>query len=408
MAEDYKEVIRRAVLDEESFLRATFSGQWGAQPLPWLKVTIRPVLIKERRHLQVSHFEARKDITKNYAGAEAAEKLDELLALPFKNINVQTTAGDLHVQFSRKGRPVIHRGKASRQVAAPDLAHDRHKELPLPEGRADPFLQSIGIMTPDGRIKANMADKFRQINEFLKLVGHTGELERFDGRPIHIADLGCGSALLTFATYHYLHDVLGMPARLVGVDVKEDLLARQTEQAEALQWGDVCFQACRIAEFQPEEPPDVILALHACDTATDEALAQGLRWRSRLIFSVPCCHHHLQAQLGRQPAPALFEPVFRHGILSERLGDILTDSFRALILRIMGYRTDVVEFISSEHTARNLMIRAVRSAAPGERQFVQEYLALKEFWRVTPYLETLLQSTTDFPRLLAESAAASL
>jgi hypothetical protein len=134
----------------------------------------------------------------------------------------------------------------------------------------------------------------------------------------------------------------------------------------------------------------MVIALHACDTATDDALAQGIKNNSRYIFSAPCCHHHLQAQLNQQPTPALFDPVMRHGIMKERLGDILTDSFRALILRMMGYRTDVIEFVSTAHTARNLMIRAVKTAPVGEPQFAAEYKALKQYWQVTPYLETLL------------------
>ena len=145
--------------------------------------------------------------------------------------------------------------------------------------------------------------------------------------------------------------------------------------------------------------PDIVLALHACDTATDEALAQGIKWGSKLIISAPCCQHHLQKQLDHQPAPRPFEPVERHSILKERLGDILTDTFRALILRIMGYQTDVVQFVSSEHTAKNLMIRAAKTLNVGDAKFVREYRDLKDFWKVTPYLEQL--SGEDFTDLLA-------
>jgi SAM-dependent methyltransferase len=203
-------------------------------------------------------------------------------------------------------------------------------------------------------------------------------------------DCGCGNAYLTFALYHYLSHVLGRAVQFTGIDVRADLMEKQRERAAALGWAHLDFQTAPIADFAPAAPPDIVIALHACDTATDDALALGIHQGSQLICAVPCCHHHLQAQLSEHPAPAPFAPLARHGILSERLGDLLTDSFRALILRVMGYRTDVVEYVATEHTARNVMIRAVKAARPGEPEFVREYVEMKRFWGVTPYLETLL------------------
>ncbi|MGH2479045.1 MAG: class I SAM-dependent methyltransferase, partial [Ktedonobacteraceae bacterium] len=262
---------------------------------------------------------------------------------------------------------------------------------------AAPFLQAVGIMTQDGKIKADMQSKFRQINEFLKLVQQTDELEKFNTFPLHVVDCGCGNAYLTFAFFYYLNHILKIPTQLTGIDVNGELLTRHAEKSLSLKWSDLTFQTTGIIDFKPVEQPDIVLALHACDTATDEALAQGIRWQSKLIISAPCCQHHLQVQLDHQPAPGPFAPVERHNILKERLGDILTDAFRALILRIMGYQTDVVQFVSSEHTAKNLLIRAVKSLKVGDTQFVREYKNLKDFWQVTPYLETLLGE--DFKQL---------
>ena len=382
-------LIQETVGDEGAFVRAVFSGPAPGQALPWVRVVIRPVQIKGRRHMQFSYFEKDKDITKNYSGPEITERLDELLQLPFQNIHLHTTRGEIHISLTAKGTPTIRTVERDDSPQPLDLAHDRAKESLLGD-RSRQFLQRMGIVTRDGTIKAGMARKLAQINEFLKLLQHSGELEHFERFPIVLADLGCGSASLTFAAYHYVNEILGLPTRLIGVDIKSDLIARQASLAKAMGWTDVTFHAARIAEFAPQPPPDIVLALHACDTATDEALAAGIRWQSRLILSVPCCHHYLQEQLDGDSAPPPFEPVFRHGILGERWCDILTDTFRALILRIMGFRTDVIEFVSTEHTARNLMIRAVRSSPPGDRRFVQEYLRLKEFWRVRPYLEVLL------------------
>jgi hypothetical protein len=386
---DFQQLVIAHILDEAHFVAATFSGQQHGQTLPWKKVRLRPVLVKQKRHVQISYFDGRQDITKNYRGAELENHLIQLVEMPFSHFQVQAIAGDLQVQITKKGKAIVHHSAAQR--TAPDLSHDRKKQVALPAGSPDPFLQAVGIMTADSKIKADMHAKYRQINEFLRLVQETDKLDQFEN--IFVVDCGCGSAYLTFAIHYYLNQ--HVPTRTVGVDVRAGLLRNHTQTAERLGWHDIRFETSTIIDFQPDSAPDIVLALHACDTATDEALAQAIWWGSPLIFSVPCCHHHLQAQLeGRQIAP--FEPVLRHGILKERLGDILTDAFRALILRIMGYQTQVIEFISTEHTAKNLMIRAVKSTTPGDPQFVREYEELKNFWQVTPYLETLLGQRPEF------------
>jgi SAM-dependent methyltransferase len=251
-------------------------------------------------------------------------------------------------------------------------------------------------MTADGRVRADQQRKFRQINEFLRIIDESGEITPPAGQPLRVADLGCGSAALTFATYYYLNHLKNIPTTMVGVDTKDHLMARLSQSANDLNWPGLAFETARIGEYHPTfGPPEIVLALHACDTATDEALARAILWGSRYIFCAPCCHHHLQAQLANKPMPVLFEPVLRHGILRERFGDILTDAFRALILRLMGYRTDVLEFIPIEHTPKNLMIRAVFTHSTPSAAIIREYRELKAFWGVTPYLETLLQERFD-------------
>ncbi len=387
MTEAYKEQIKHIALDEEKFMRLTMKGRPRDSAVPWRQVIVRPVLIKNDRHLQFSYFTEKQDITRNYRGSQASEKLDEILALPFNAISVQSTEQNLHVQITKKGKAIVHREKAPVSNPEPNLAHDLSKKLPLPADRPDPFLQTVGIMDEQGRIRPSMHGKFSQVNEFLKLLEHTNELDKFEKSPVNILDCGCGSAYLSFAAYHYLNDVRGIPARLMGIDVNETLIKKDNGESEQLGYADACFQRSSIIDYEPEVPPDIVLALHACDTATDEAIAQGIRRQSRLVLCAPCCHHQLQEQL-QTVEP--FEPVFRHGILKQRMGDILTDAFRALILRIMGYKTDVVEFVSPEHTDKNLMIRAVKRGQQDTAQFIQEYLDLKHYWGVTPYLETLL------------------
>jgi SAM-dependent methyltransferase len=390
MEPDYKKQIHECILKRDSFVRAVFSGGQKGTSLRWIKVLVRPVEIKGETNLQFSYFDEKKDITKNYSFEEAAAQVDELLAFPFRNIFVENTTGSLQINISKKGKALVNEKKASASTLTPDLTHDRQKSRLLTAENATPFLKAVGIMTNDGKIRADMQRKFKQINEFLRLVDETDSLKNFKEKPVHVVDFGCGNAYLTFAIYYYLRDILNLDVHVVGVDIKADLIERHQDKVKALGWNQLTFHTGTISDFQPSVIPDVVLALHACDTATDDALAQGIRWNSKLIVCAPCCQHELQEQMSHLPMPTQLLPIFHHGILFERIGDILTDTFRATILRMMGYRTDVTQFVPIEHTAKNLMIRAVKTSPPGNARWIEEYRNLKAFWQVTPYLERLL------------------
>ena len=384
--DDYKAIVKSAVLDEQTFLGLTLSQKLREDATPWTKIRLRPVLIKGHREMQFSYFDAKKNITKNFAGYELQKRLDEVLAIPFSQIHVQSTSGDIHVRITRKGRALITKGKASSQSKAPVLLHDRVKHYPLAVDTPDAFLQTIGVMNSQGKVRASMRPKFRQINEFLRIVEQMLPQSDLAQRPIHVVDCGCGSAHLTFAAYHYLNHVYDLSVHLVGVDVNQELMHKCRRLRDSLGWDGLEFHSSSIADFVPTVLPDMVLSLHACDTATDEAIAQGILWGSRVILAAPCCQHEFHRQL-QQP---VFRPLLRHGILRERLADLLTDAFRALVLRIMGYRTRVVEFVSPEHTSKNLMIRAEKGLRPGDPAYVQEYTDLKGFWNVSPVIEQLL------------------
>ena len=390
MSDTYHDSLLTAILDEERFVEAVFQGARRGGSVPWARVTVRPVLVKGERRLQFTTFDGTQERSHNHAPTEARGQLADLLTLPFNSIQTRTTAETIRVQFSKKGRAIVHRERRDSQPIPLDLAHDRAKPLLLREDEAAPFLTAIGVMTADGRIRADQQRKFRQINEFLRLIDETGEIDRLGPEPLRVVDLGCGSAALTFATYHYLTAVKGREVSMTGVDTKAHLMARHAATADQLRWQGLRFEAARILDYRTDAPADIVLALHACDTATDEALARAIGWGSRLILSAPCCHHHLQAQLSAATTPEPFRPVLRHGILRERLGDALTDALRAHILRLMGYRAEVLEFVPIEHTPKNLMIRAVHTGAPPAAALMAEYRALKEYWGVTPFLETLL------------------
>lgn len=379
--QNYQTLIKTAVLNEATFIQLTFSHKLRDDEAPWIKIKVRPVLIKGGRQLQFSYFDPKKDITKNYSGTEIAEHLDKALALPFGQINLQTTTGDIQIRITAGGKVIITRGKPARPETEPNLAHNHHKKYPLKADTPDPFLHEIGIMNRQGKVLAPMQDKFVQINEFLRVIEQTVPVANTG--TIEIVDCGCGSAYLTFAAYHFLHNIRNLPVHLTGIDFNPELISKCNRLRDTLGWSDLKFHVAKIAEFQPPTPPHMVLSLHACDTATDQVIAKGILWQAQVILAVPCCQHELHNQL---QAP-LFRPVLRHGILKERLSDLLTDTFRALVLRIMGYNTAVIEFIAPEHTAKNLLIRAERGVKPGEAELVKEYLALKEFWQVEPAIE---------------------
>lgn len=390
MQESAEKILREAILNDDGFVEAVFQGSRLGGDYPWKRVAIRPVLLKEVRHLQFEYFDGTQTIAKNHRPEHAEAHLAELMTHPFKSIQATTQETNTRIQFSKKGRPIIHQDRTLEKRIAIDLTHDRAKLGILSDENPAPFLKAIGIATADGRIRADQQRKFRQINEFLRLVDETGEIEALASAPVQVVDLGCGSAALTFAMYHYLTAIKAVPAVMTGVDTKTYLMDRHRETAADLEWRDMTFEAGRILDFEPAKPPDIVLSLHACDTATDDALARAVRWQSKLIFSAPCCHHHLQAQLAAAETPTPFKPVLRHGIMRERLGDVLTDSFRAHILRLLGYRAEVMEFVAVEHTPKNLIIRAIRTQTPPPPALIDEYVALKSYWGVTPYLETLL------------------
>jgi hypothetical protein len=398
--ESARRLVAAAVLGP-GFRRATFGGAVrGDTPSPWVRVVVRPVDVRGEPHLQFEQFDASKAFTKNVPAVEAGPPLDELLRIGFAGVHVSTDAEEIDVRTTKKGKVFVGRRKVA-AAASPAAAHNRVKDVPLPEGRADRVLEVMGVLTPDGRVRAAMRAKFTQINEFLTHLRHGLDDAglRATGRPLDILDCGCGSSFLTLTAHHFLNDVLGVPARLLGVDVNEEVIRKSVERSAKLGVGGPAFACGPIGGV--EARPDIVLALHACDTATDDALARAVRSEAKLVLSVPCCHHSLNKEIGPDGPAAVLRPLLRHGILRERTADLVTDAFRALALRVCGYRTEVVEFVSPEHTARNLMIRAVRGAPAGDPAFAAEYRSLKHFWGVTPYIEQALGE--PFTRLLGES-----
>lgn len=387
---NYREIIKNAVLEDNCFIKLVLSGKKG-DLIPWIRVVIRPVEIKGRRKQQFSYYDPRKVIVKNYHGDELTAMLDEALSMPFSQITLMTASSDTHIRITDKGKALISTSKPSCDEELPDLSHDRKKAFPIPDGTPNDLLYTLGVMNKEGHVRPGMQGKFHQVNEFLLILDRSISKIASSQKTIHIVDCGSGNAYLTFSAYYYLNMVKSLNVQVSGVEANEELTQKCVELRDTMGWQGLEFWTMRIVDFVPSVPPDVVLSLHACDTATDDAIAQGILWGSKLILAAPCCQHELNTQISSQ----IFRPVIRHGILKERLADILTDAFRALILRIMGYRTDVIQFVDPEHTAKNIMIRAGKALKPGHHPSVQEYKELKDFWKVTPYIEKLLGTQID-------------
>ena len=356
---------------------------------PWRRLIVRPVRVKGRRMLQFSHFTATQDITKNLTGSAAGRHLDEALALPFTSLRLMTTTEDIQVTTDRRGRPEVRRNGVV-QPREVSLEHDRRKNAPLAAANGDAFLQQVGVLDQQGKVRPSMHDKYVQVNEFLKLLDHGIEKAGLEG-PLEVVDLGSGAGMLTFAAYHYLAQVKKIPTKLTGVELRAELVEKCSTRREDLNYADVAFQTVAIEDYHPERPPDIVLALHACDTATDEALAQAVNWQAKLIMAAPCCHHDINRKLAAENQ----KPLLRHGILKQRAGDLVTDALRAQLLRLSGYDAEVIEFVAPEHTARNLLLRARHTGRATTSKDRREYEAFRDAWGVTPHLEKLLASDTD-------------
>ncbi|MDP6042564.1 MAG: SAM-dependent methyltransferase [Candidatus Latescibacteria bacterium] len=381
--QNYKTAISEAIQNTKTFLRLTLTHPRGE--FPWIKIIIRPVQIKNTPHLQITHFSQTQDITENIPIAEAENTLENLLTLPFTQIHTQTTHEDLHIRITKKGKALFKHSKPSQPNAQPNSKHNRVKHYPLSDNRPDTFLQNLGIMDHNGRVRPPMRDKFKQINAFLDNLQPFIPNKR---ETLTLIDCGCGSAYLTFAAYHYLNNIQNIPARFIGIDRNASLISKCRDLAQKLGWSNLTFHIANIAEFTPQTSPDIVFSLHACDTATDDAIARAVQWNSPVILAAPCCQHELRSQLDA----SVFAPVMAHGILKGRTADILTDTCRAQILRILGYRTDVTEFIDSKHTPKNLLIRAKKTSQQGNKTLAQEYCKLRDFWHIQPCLERLLSN----------------
>jgi SAM-dependent methyltransferase len=372
----------------EIFVRLVLSGRRRNMQTPSERIDLKPVLIKGEIKYQLAQSDGRAMTTKNYSPSEFIAL--NLLEAGFANILLEQTTGSISIRITKKGEALVHRTNESFEV---DLSHDRAKARLLDP--SDPFLIEVGISDASGKVKASKNDKYLQVEEFLRLLvpslnsaldaGHIAKPTA--AAPLSIVDLGCGHAYLTFAAHQYLAKQ-GIPVKVIGIDVRESARVRNNQIAEKLGIAkSITFLAEEISQTTLKSA-DVAIALHACDTATDDAIAWAVGADTKLALIAPCCHHDIQAQMVDTPEP--WQMITRNGIMKERLGDLITDALRMQIMKLLGYRVDAIEFIGGEHTPRNLIIRAVKTGAIADSAEQSRYDAMISLWKVKPALATLL------------------
>lgn len=365
-------------LEDPLFVRAVLSGQRRNMQPDYERVDIKPVLIKDELKLQIVSSDGKKDITKN---VEMDFNFEPLFLSGYANLQVDTTTESYSVRVSKKDQAIagISKVKLTRE-----LSHDRQKQRMLPE--SNQIFKALEMSDMLGRIKPTKMDKYKQVDEFLRLMSQLIDGQISDQKDISIVDLGCGHAYLTFAVQEFLKDkyqnvsILGVDERLDSKEHNEKVATKLKVKAN--------FVAAKIADI-PNQQVDIAIALHACDTATDDAISWAVKNNSKIIMAAPCCMHQLQTQVKQSPEP--WGLLTKYGLVKERLVDLMTDSLRAQILKLLGYKVDIVEFIGGEHTARNLLIRAVKSDSSVSDIDRQRYIQMLEQWQVKPYLATLLE-----------------
>ena len=345
---------------QKNLIDLTISGlKKKNEELP-VKIKVRPVAMKDKIEYQVSEFIGRKVFHKNYKKDELKKKITDWMQEDYKQAQFTMTDATAQILSGKHSQTVKYK-KCKEVRVQRDLSHNRTKRYILPEGTPVGFLIDLGVMTKEGKIVRQKYDKYRQINRFLEFVEDIlPQLSK--EREQTIIDFGCGKSYLTFAMYYYLKELKGYDIRIIGLDLKEDVIAHCNELKDKYGYGKLSFLVGDIASYTDVDAVDMVVTLPACDTATDYALAKAVQWGAKVILSVPCCQHEANRMMENE----LLQPVLQYGILKERMAAIMTDAVRANLLTAKGYDTQILEFIDMEHTPKNLLIRAVYTGKDSE------------------------------------------
>lgn len=351
------------------------------------KVKVRPLLKKDTLFFQLETFENNQAFHKNVNADEACEILLDYME-NMKQMQMETRRTIYSVLVSKKGKITIKSKTQQKEVQEVDLSHNRKKNYILKEGMEIPFLQDLGVMTKEGKIIRSRFDKFRQINRFLEFIEDIlPELNK--KKELTILDFGCGKSYLTFAMYYYLHELKQYDISIIGLDLKADVIRRCNALSDKYGYEKLKFLEGNIADYTGASEVDMVVTLHACDTATDYALAKAVGWNAKVILSVPCCQHELNQQIQSD----VLAPVLKYGLIKERIAALVTDAMRAGYLELYGYDTQILEFIDMEHTPKNILIRAVKTERKSQGQ--EAVKACEEALHISPMLGRLLEQKGD-------------
>ncbi|WP_430884702.1 class I SAM-dependent methyltransferase [Fusibacter sp. JL216-2] len=389
--ENIKELIDE-IFQKESLIFAAISNIQKGVEKTFKKIDIKPVLIKGERLNQVTYHYDNKVLHENLTNDESAEKLKELMVTYFRQAMLYTIDSDYQVLISKKGKVKILRKQPTRNSV--DLSHNRKKAYLLEEGIPHDFLVKLGVMNQDGKVLTKKYDKFRQLNRYIEMVADCIPHLPKD-RAINIIDFGCGKAYLTFALYYYLVKVMDLKVNIIGLDLKTDVIDYCNKVAEELDYQGLKFLQGDIRDYTQDGGVDMVVTLHACDTATDDALVKAVGWDASVILAVPCCQHEFFKKIHNP----VMEPMEKHGLIKERMSSLVTDSLRANVLEILGYQVQVLEFIDMEHTPKNILIRAFKKEGK-VADAIEEYKKFKQFWHLEPYIEQAMGH--NFTRLIRD------
>ncbi len=350
------------------------------------KIEIRPVLLKGQLLYQASAYTQKQVQHYNLTEQDVYEKI-EVWMEGFRQLEVLHPVQRIQVLVSKKGKRTVRRSKAGCPTPTASLEHNRKKQYILDPEVPVPFLHDLGVQTKEGKIVHARYDKFRQMNRFLEFIEDiVPELPK--DRESVIIDFGCGKSYLTFAMYYYLHELKHYDVRIIGLDLKADVIAHCQKLATAYGYEKLSFLTGDIADYDGVDHVDMVVTLHACDTATDYALDKAVRWGAKVILSVPCCQHEVNGQIQNE----LLQPVLKYGLIRERMSALITDAVRANLLEEAGYQVQVLEFIDMEHTPKNILLRAVRNGKKKESEALSNMLTELH---ISPTLEKLMRKERD-------------
>ncbi|POD70895.1 methyltransferase [Pseudomonas syringae group genomosp. 3] len=375
-------------LSQNSLIKLVLAKYVGSEA-DLQRIIIKPLTVKEQPCLSFVYRYKTRDITKNFPLTEAVAVIASLIPESFKNAHLLSLSDEVQLEFSKKGKTTLFKSKAQQEREAPSAGHDREKKRYLELTR--PFLADLGVTNRQHELIPAMSRKWKQINKFIEVFSHalSSSPLKLD-QPIKVADFGSGKGYLTFAIHDYLCNTLQAQGQVTGVELREDMVTLCNDAAVGLEHPGLTFQHGDVRSVAPRAL-DVMIALHACDIATDYAIHMGIRSGASIIMCSPCCHKQIRLQI---QSPALLKPMLQYGLHMGQQAEMVTDSLRALLLEACGYETKVFEFISLEHTNKNKMILAVKRAEPANpaqlRVRIQE---LKAFYGISEQcLETLLQA----------------